>query len=531
VLSFTSMPTHESDPAACRAAWLVLAVAVAVRLVTAALVPLAPDETYYWEWSRRLATGYFDHPPAIALFVRSGTLLFGATPIGVRLGSVLAGAVASVVLARVAGALGGDRAMLRAAAIIACMPLAQIGLSLATPDAPLLLFWSLALAALVPALRRESTPRARLVAWALAGLAIGCALSSKYTALLLYAGIAIALISHPALRRTLATPGPYVALAIALAVLAPNLLWNARHGWASVSWQLTHGLTAHRGTPLHHELRLLGAQLGLVTPLLLAILAAAVYDALRRHDDPLRTTYAVIASVTWLFFVASALRAAVEPNWQAPAYLSAIVLAAARESKPRSHDARSRAFFRAALGLAAATTLLIYVHAVRPFVPVDPALDPTGSGFGWDTLAAHVSTARSNAPRGVTTWVSGERYQEASELAFHLADHPVTFAIDVHARPNQYDLWPSFAQRAHVGDRLVLVLGLFTRAEDDPVIAALAPHFEHVALRELVALRRGPIVRASRRIWVLDGWRGSLPQSGLAHRSRLRPVRVGRELP
>ena len=124
------MPTHESDPKAHRAAWLVLAVAVALRLAAAALVPLAPDETYYWEWSRRLAAGYLDHPPAIAMFVRIGTMLLGATSIGVRLGSVLAGALASAMLVRVAGALGGDRAMLRAAVIIACMPLAQIGLTL-----------------------------------------------------------------------------------------------------------------------------------------------------------------------------------------------------------------------------------------------------------------------------------------------------------------------------------------------------------------------------------------------------------------
>jgi 4-amino-4-deoxy-L-arabinose transferase-like glycosyltransferase len=514
-LSFTSMSTHESthepDRVARRNAWLVLAVAIAVRVAAAALVPLAPDETYYWEWSRHLAAGYLDHPSAIALFVRAGTLVLGATPLGVRAASVLGGALASAVLVRVSGALGGDRARLRAAAIIACMPLAQIGLALATPDAALLLFWSLALAALVTALRNESTPRARLLAWALVGLALGCALSAKYTALLLAASMAVALVAQRSLRRTLATPGPCVALAITLAVLAPNLVWNAQHGWASIAYQLAHGLALHRGTALLHELRLLGAQLALVTPLLLAILGAAVYQALHLRNDPLRTTFAIIASVTWLFFVATALRAAVEPSWQAPAYLSAIVLAAT------SPVSRSRRLFRAALALAAATTLAIYVHAIVPFVPVNPALDATGAGFGWDTLAAHVNAARAGAARGVATWIGGERYQEASELAFHLADHPITFTIDVQGRPNQYDLWPSFASRARVGDRLVLVLGMHTSAGDDPVIAALAPHFEHVSLREVVALRRGAIVRASRRIWVLDGWRGDWSSTELAH--------------
>jgi hypothetical protein len=49
------------------------------------------------------------------------------------------------------------------------------------------------------------------------------------------------------------------------------------------------------------------------------------------------------------------------------------------------------------------------------------------------------------------------------------------------------------------------------------VIAALAPHFERVSLREVVALRRGSTVRARRRVWVLDGWRGSWPEAELAH--------------
>jgi len=36
---------------------LVVTVAAVVRLVFAALIPLLPDEAYYWEWSRRLAPG------------------------------------------------------------------------------------------------------------------------------------------------------------------------------------------------------------------------------------------------------------------------------------------------------------------------------------------------------------------------------------------------------------------------------------------------------------------------------------------
>ena len=61
-------------------------------------MPLAPDETYYWIWSHALATGYLDHPPMVALWIRAGTLLLGQTALGVRLLGPLAAALASWML-------------------------------------------------------------------------------------------------------------------------------------------------------------------------------------------------------------------------------------------------------------------------------------------------------------------------------------------------------------------------------------------------------------------------------------------------
>jgi len=516
-LSFVSVSAPRAETRARRAAWAVVAIACGVRLVVAALVPLVPDETYYWEWSRHLTAGYFDHPPMIALMVRFGTALLGDTPLGVRAGCVLAGALASLVLVWIAGEMGDDRARLRAAAMLACMPLTQISLGIATPDSPLILWWSLALAALVYALRDGSSRRTRTIAWACAGVALGLALSTKYTAALLAAGVGIALLSRPELRRTFVTPGPYLALALALAVFAPNLVWNAHHGWVSFRYQLGHGLARGHGSALWREMQLLGGQIALVSPLLLAVLVFAMAGALRARAAPLRATLAIVACVAWLAFAVSALRAAAEPNWQAPAYLSAIVLAASSDRA----SARARTRFRAALALGAAVTMLIYVHAFHPFLPVDPGLDATGAGYGWDSLAAHVAAARADSARNepsrtAATWIAGERYQEASELAYHLPDHPVTFTINVDGRPNEFDLWPAFAERAHAGDRLVLVLKVHPTPDGDRVVAALAPHFQHVALREVVALERGSIVRGTRRIWVLDGWRGDWPRAGLS---------------
>src|SRR5439155_8985940 len=76
-----------------------LAALTLLRLSVAATAPIAPDEAYYWVWSRALAPGYSDHPPMVALWVRLGTLVAGDTPLGIRLLGPLAVAVASLLLA------------------------------------------------------------------------------------------------------------------------------------------------------------------------------------------------------------------------------------------------------------------------------------------------------------------------------------------------------------------------------------------------------------------------------------------------
>ena len=67
-----------------RVSLALIAVLIVLRAVMAAQLPLSADEAYYWLWSKRLAFGYYDHPPLIAWAIRAGTSLLGDTPLGVR---------------------------------------------------------------------------------------------------------------------------------------------------------------------------------------------------------------------------------------------------------------------------------------------------------------------------------------------------------------------------------------------------------------------------------------------------------------
>ena len=120
----------------------IMAAVTVVRLAVSAMLPLAPDETYYWIWSRALAPGYLDHPPMVALWISGGTALLGQTALGVRLFGPLAAALASFLLFDAAERLfPGRRAGLAAVLLLNATLLLGVGTVIMTPDSVMMLVW------------------------------------------------------------------------------------------------------------------------------------------------------------------------------------------------------------------------------------------------------------------------------------------------------------------------------------------------------------------------------------------------------
>jgi hypothetical protein len=213
---------------------------------------------------------------------------------------------------------------------------------------------------------------------------------------------------------------------------------------------------------------------------------------------------ASILAVALSYMLYSAIRRRVEPNWPAPAYVGGVLLIGLTAGGPLW-----RKWLRAGFGLATVLTAVVYIHAVIPMIPVAPARDPVGRAFGWDHLAREaVVLAEWN--RGAATWFGADRYQEASEIAFHTGRSDSTLALNLAGRRNQYDLWPGFPERATQGDGIVLALG---ESEDvHESIVMLEPHFESVRRGPRVELRRGDGVVGVRRLYLLSGWNGGWPR-------------------
>ena len=211
----------------CAAAVLALRAALAVR------VPLSGDEAYYWEWSRRLAAGYHDHPPMvawiIALFDRGLHEAFL-----VRFGFILCGAVAALALAAFAWrAAGNRRAGAIAIVLLSIVPMFSIAFATATPDGPYLAGWALSLMLAQRAFETDEP-----TSWMALGAALGATILSRLLGIALLIGIAVALLDRRR-QRGLRIAGPLVAVAALLAVISPYLAWNAVHHWDTLTFTVS----------------------------------------------------------------------------------------------------------------------------------------------------------------------------------------------------------------------------------------------------------------------------------------------------
>jgi len=455
---------------------------LAVQLWLIGRVELTFDEAYYTLWSRNLAWGYLDHPPMIAAWIRASTILFGPSEFGVRALNTLVFAGQPALIGGIAWRLFGSREIAALAALLwVSMPLVA-GAPLATPDTPLTIFWTLALAGLIEVWRGRS------LGWIAVGLALGLALLSKFTAAFLGAGIVLALLVTPSLRSWFFRPAPYAAALGALAVFSPFLLWNARHDWATFAKQF--GRVPPHGFAPRYLLEFLGSQIGLMNPLIAvaAVLGVARWTPAEPDREARRLLLATVAPAAAYFFV-HALHDRVQGNWPAPLYPALAILAArtiagawAAPTAPREAIVAGTGRWAPPLGLA--TIALLYAHVATGFPPLGPA-DPTARIGGWRELAAEAD-ARAHAEGAAFILARG--YATTSLLTYYGDGSLPVVQRDERARWT-FESPPSEA--------LFSAPGLAFGAANSSYAAELAAHFRHVEeIARLVRRHDGTEVEA-----------------------------------
>ncbi len=219
-------PERDLPPFAARAVLGIAAATVVVLLALATRDGYHRDELYFLEASKHLALGYVDQPPVSVLGAWFSRHAFGEGSLfGLRVIPALLDGAAIVLTGLIARELGGERFAQLFAALCAAVSGFLVIAHLAGPTAYDLVTWLAASLIVIHILR---TDRRRL--WLLCGFVVGVGLEAKNTVLLLFFALAVGLIINRQWR-VLMSPYVWAGAAIALALWAPNLIWDASNGW------------------------------------------------------------------------------------------------------------------------------------------------------------------------------------------------------------------------------------------------------------------------------------------------------------
>jgi len=314
-----------------RAALLLVAALTVARLIALFGTPLElyPDEAQYWLWSRTLDFGYYSKPPMIAWAIWATTAIGGDAEAWVRLSACLFQAGATLAVFLIGRRLYGPQTGLAAAALYGLMPGIQLSALVAATDAPLLFFLGVTILAYVNLL--EADGRRRVLLAAGLGAALGLAFLSKYAAIYFVVGLAIHLALSRAARAAWTLPAAAAALAAFAAVLAPNLAWNATHGFAT--FQHTAANAAWSGVQLFNIAEMaafVGSQFGVFGPIPLAVLIIGVVLAVRRRQLSANDLTLLCFSLPPLLIVTGqAFISRANANWSGAGYLAGAILVAA----------------------------------------------------------------------------------------------------------------------------------------------------------------------------------------------------------
>jgi hypothetical protein len=438
------------------------AVKLAVHLPLLGRYGYFRDELYFLDCGRHLGWGYVDCAPLIGLVAKAALLLGGSLPV-LRAIPALAGAGLVVLTVLLARELGGGRfAQLLAGIAVIVVPVYLAMSSIMTMNAFEPLFW---MGAVLLVVRIARTGDSRL--WLLFGAVVGVGLENKHSTAFFAVAVAVAVLLTP-LRRELRSPSIWLGAAVALALFAPNLIWQATHGFPTLV-DLHNVRVTHKNVELPPG-KFVVQQILMLHPVLLPLWVGGLWHLLVGRGRAFRALALVYLALLGAFMALHG-----KDYYLAPAY--PMLLAAGATAFEGWTSRLRRTAARKALRVAVPAVVVAAGALTAPLVL--PLLDPPefvayarrlgaspektevnhvgplpqiwGDQFGWPELVADVAKVYDALPpeRRARTGIFASNYGEAGAIGLFGPRYGLPPAICAH---QTYSMWgpPEFH-----GDQLI----------------------------------------------------------------------------
>ncbi len=383
-------------PALPRGVWWSAGGAVALLLVVSSRHGFHRDEVYFVAAGRRLDWGYVDQPPLVPLIARLVDSLSPLTsPAPLRVLPALAVGAVGIVAAAISRRLGGSARL----QVLSAIGVGWVGVLLA--QGHLLstavfdfLAWSVVLL-LVIMLLDGADPRW----WPAVGAVIGIGFQNKHTIVALSVALLVSMLGFG--RSALGGPWPWAGAAVAVALAAPNIVWQATHGWPQL--EMSAALAARSDGPIAFVL-----QQPLLLSVSMAVPAAAGWWWLWRSSR-----FRPIAAAYLLLFVAFMVTGG-KAYYLAP-MATALVPAGMEWFVGR------RLLPFGAIGLAIGLFVALPLLPVAAQASFDP-IGELGETVGWPELVSQVEGVAAGLPADTIVFTGSYGQAGAIEL---LSDRPV----------------------------------------------------------------------------------------------------------
>lgn len=407
---------------------------------------LAPDETYFWDWSRHPALSYYDMGPMVAWVIWFFTHIFPVSEFSVRFGATVLAAATAVILRRLAVEITASDALgFIVVLLFHLTPIGTAGGIIITYYSPQVFFMSLT-AFFLWRLVKSDNP----AWWYLIGLSLGLGLLSHHMFIIFSAEVFIFILLSSNHRKWLRCKEPYLALLVEFLAASPVFLWNLTHNL--VMFRHATGLMSGAHSFTITLLDYIGGQAGVHTPLLfLAVVygtAVSGYRGIRFQDDKYLFLFSLSAPIM-IFIAFLSIGGRTEANWPVSGYITGIISAVyVMDGIYKKALPVKRFFILLSLAITIALGLFIATIAHYPAIldklgiNISPDKDPAGRLYGWQELGNEVSAVLSSMPQG--SFVAARDYGISSELAFYVKGRPEVYEIPAQRRYSQYDFWNDF---------------------------------------------------------------------------------------
>ncbi len=375
------------------------------------------DEAQYWTWAQHLDWGYYSKPPVVAAVIAATTSICGNSELCVKAGSLILYPLAAWLIFEIARRLFDTRTGFWSSIIFVTLPGAAFSAMIISTDVPLFLCWTLALYAYVRALDGDQWRW-----WLLAGVAGGIGLLTKYTMAIFAVSALLHLAASRDLRHHLRSPKLYTALALAAAIFAPNLWWNAAHDWPTLRHTTEiSGLEQRHGLQWHEFFAFLGGQAAILGPIFFAVWLLQLGLGMRKWTADPRYRLLACFSLPFLAIISiEGLFGRANANWAAMTYTAATVFVVARMI-----DKKRWGLLVAGIVLNLSVTAIAYHYDYLTRlagIELDRRIDVFKRVRGWDDIGKQMSGIKAQHPDALL--LANDR-DILAELEYYVLPHPL----------------------------------------------------------------------------------------------------------